>query len=367
MSRIRSFLFGTTLGAAAMFASLQFHVLRTDSGFKVLPRTPQQSLGLTYSDIRGWSADRWQDRPELARAILANGSGELIADSVAGSLRETLTENTATLDELRGFLDRTRPRNSARSRENTFVRTQKPVAENTPDSNERPIPFTATTPRPLPGGKTPADPFRKASPQEKSSRFSDTDVQQGLSGNNRTTPTQTAPVSPNRTANPAESPAAALIRQQAEEIEKRIFGNSSSDSSTTPRSGLPPQTSTLPVFEEVTASLEEQAHSLLAEARELRVANADPDNPATATSQPAPDTASTLQKVAENAAAALTMFVRNPAHAAAETNSFTTVESAPEPAPESPAEPTAKQTPVSSPATAPAESFPTTGFDPFLE
>ena len=355
MSRTRSFLIGATLGASTMFFSLQFHILRTDSGFKVLPRTPQQSLGLTYSDIRGWPADRWQDRPELARAILANGSGELIADSVAGSLRDALTENTATLDELRGFLDRTRPRNSTRNAENTVVRTQKPVVENTPDPNDRPIPFTAVTPRPLPGGKTPADPFRKANPPEKSSRFSDTDVQRGLTGSATPTLPQTAPAKPARPENAPESPAAALIRQQAEEIEKRIFGDSQADTPATPRSGLPPQTSTLPVFEEVTASLEEQAHSLLEEARQLRVADATSAAPAHTTDQPASATASALQKVAEQAAAALTQFVRSPQDSTAETTPFTT------------AEPTPIHAPASQPLTPPAATLPPAGFDPFLE
>jgi len=340
-----------------MFFSLQFHVLRTDSGFKVLPRTPQQSLGLTYSDIRGWPADRWQDRPELARAILANGSGELIADSVAGSLRETLTENTATLDELRGFLDRTRPRsrNSPRHEDNTFVRTEKPVVESTAEQNNKAIPFSAVTPRPLPAGKTPADPFRKASPPEKTSRFSDTDVQQSLTGSDRKSPLTPAPAGAARPAASPENPAAALIRQQAEELEKRIFGDSKSDTPATPRSGLPPQTSTLPVFEEVTASLEEQAHSLLEEARQLRVASAAPADPDATTGQPAAAAASALQKVAENAAAALTEFVRSPAPSAAETTPFTTAEAA------------ADQT-SASPVTGPgAETLPPAGFDPFLE
>jgi len=355
VSRTRSFLIGATLGASSMFFSLQFHILRTDSGFKVLPRTPQQSLGLTYSDIRGWSADRWQDRPELARAILANGSGELIADSVAGSLRDALTENTATLDELRGFLDRTRPRNSTRNAENTFVRTQKPVVENNPDPNERPIPFTAVTPRPLPGGKTPADPFRKANPAEKSSRFSDTDVQQGLTGAATPILPQTPPAKPARPENAPESPAAALIRQQAEEIEKRIFGDSKPETPAAPRSGLPPQTSTLPVFEEVTASLEEQAHSLLEEARQLRVADATSAAPAHTTDQPASATASALQKVAEQAAAALTQFVRSPHDSTEETTPFTTAESTP------------IHAPASQPLTPPAATLPPAGFDPFLE
>jgi len=341
VSRTRPFLIGAALGASAMFFSLQFHVLRTDSGFKVIPRTPQQSLGLTWSDIRGWSADRWQDRPELARAILANGSGELIADSVAGSLRETLTENTATLDELRGFLDRTRPRSrsSARSADNTFVRTEKPVVESTPSPGERPIPFNAVTPRPLPGGKTPADPFRKASPDEKASRFSDADVQNGLTGTAAKPDAQPpAPGSAKPAASP-ENPAAALIRQQAEELEKRIFGDSSAADSPAPRSGLPPQTSTLPVFEEVTASLEEQASSLLEEARQMRIASVAGEQQ-TAPSEPAPASASMLQKVAANAAAALTEFVR------------------------SPAPDTQQQT---QPAASSEVDLPPAGFDPFLE
>jgi len=324
-----------------MFFSLQFHVLRTDSGFEVIPRTPQQSLGLTWSDIRGWSADRWQDRPELARAMLANGSGGLIADSVAGSLRKTLTENTATLDELRGFLDRTRPRtrSSASSEDNTFVRTEKPVVESTPNPGERPIPFTAVTPRPLPGGKTPADPFRKASPDEKNSRFSDSDVQNGLKGTAAKSAAQPLAPSSARPAASPENPAAALIRQQAEELEKRIFGDPAAAESPAPRSGLPPQTSTLPLLEEVTASLEEHAHSLLEDARQMRVASVAGEQQ-TAPREPGPASASTLQKVAANAAAALTEFVRSPA-------------------------PDIQQ--ETEPANTSDVDFPPAGFDPFLE
>jgi len=341
VSRTRPFLIGATLGASAMFFSLQFHVLRTDSGFEVIPRTPQQSLGLTWSDIRGWSADRWQDRPELARAMLANGSGGLIADSVAGSLRKTLTENTATLDELRGFLDRTRPRtrSSASSEDNTFVRTEKPVVESTPNPGERPIPFTAVTPRPLPGGKTPADPFRKASPDEKNSRFSDSDVQNGLKGTAAKSAAQPLAPSSARPAASPENPAAALIRQQAEELEKRIFGDPAAAESPAPRSGLPPQTSTLPVLEEVTASLEEHAHSLLEDARQMRVASVAGEQQ-TAPREPGPASASTLQKVAANAAAALTEFVRSPA-------------------------PDIQQ--ETEPANTSDVDFPPAGFDPFLE
>ena len=349
VSRIKPFLVGTSLGAATMFFALQFHVLRTDSGFKVLPRTPQQSLGLTYADIRSWTPERWQDRPELARAILANGSGELISDSVTTALKDSLTENSATLDEFRGFLERTRTRLPGKKSETTIVKTEKPVIDS-PTQEQRAIPFNAVTPRPLPGGKTPADPFRRVAPAQNNSRFTDTDVQQGLSGHK---PNETPPATPATPANSprsSESPAAALLRQQAEEIEKRIFGDLSSETTPAPRPQLPPQTSTLPVFEEVTASLEEHAQSLLDHAQQVRLANAPESNDSTtADAQP-----SAFEKVATSAAQALTEFVRNPGFPAADTAETSSTLSQPAAAVDT----TPKQ---------PQPTTPPFDFDPFLE
>jgi len=93
-----------------MFFSLQYHVVRSESGIRVLPRTPQHSLALAWADVRTWTPSQWTDRLELARAAMAAGATDLIADSVRIPLQEEVSESAATLDELRGFLNSTRDR-----------------------------------------------------------------------------------------------------------------------------------------------------------------------------------------------------------------------------------------------------------------
>ncbi len=106
MSKVKPFLFGSLLGAATMFGAMQFHVVRSHDGFQFVPRTPQHSLGLAYADIRNWNATQWTDRPELARALMAHGSSDLIAQSVADSLADSVSAESATLDQLRTFLNK---------------------------------------------------------------------------------------------------------------------------------------------------------------------------------------------------------------------------------------------------------------------
>ena len=108
MSSIKPFLFGSLLGAGTMFVALQYHVVQSHEGFRVVPRTPQSALGLAYADVRHWDAAHWADRPELARALVAHGSTDLIAKSVASSVVESVSSEKSTLDQLRGFLNDTK-------------------------------------------------------------------------------------------------------------------------------------------------------------------------------------------------------------------------------------------------------------------
>lgn len=105
MAKHKPFLFGSLTGAACVFFALQFHVVRSADGFRVVPRTPQHSLGLAYADIRNWNTETWTDRPELARALIANGASDLIASSVADSLSDAITNDNPTMDQLTSIVD----------------------------------------------------------------------------------------------------------------------------------------------------------------------------------------------------------------------------------------------------------------------
>jgi hypothetical protein len=106
MGKAKPFLFGGLLGASTMFVAMQYHVIRSHDGFQLVPRTPQHSVGLAYADIRNWNVSQWTDRPELARALMAHGSTDLISQSVAENLADTVSTESATLDQLRSFLNK---------------------------------------------------------------------------------------------------------------------------------------------------------------------------------------------------------------------------------------------------------------------
>ena len=105
MSNAKPYLFGTVLGASAMYVALQYHVVHSHVGFQMVPRTPQHSVGLAYADVRSWTPSQWTDRPELARALMAHGSSDLISQSVATSLADSVAEENSTLDQLDSPVD----------------------------------------------------------------------------------------------------------------------------------------------------------------------------------------------------------------------------------------------------------------------
>ncbi len=256
MSKTRPFLIGTALGASAMFFSLQYHVVHSPTGLQVVPRSPQQSIGLAYADVRSWSPSQWADRPELARALMANGSGELIASSVVDSLSGGSSEDSTTLDELRSFLNK--------SRVDLVRSTLAPSGKTNPEDSAsrdsttndhedlgQPIPFPSDA-----GSRPIADPFQRRSPaassDQKPSRFSNTEVLEGLA---------------QPRSKSSGSPRGNSLIDQALEVERKIFGDQqdSQENSAAPESTS--RKSPAPLFEEVTTALENQAQQMLDEIR----------------------------------------------------------------------------------------------------
>ena len=67
---------------------------------------PKSTLGLAYADVRQWQAEQWTDFPELARALIAHGSSDLIAASVANDVADSLDPGAGTIGQLRSLLER---------------------------------------------------------------------------------------------------------------------------------------------------------------------------------------------------------------------------------------------------------------------
>lgn len=294
MSKAKPLLFGAALGASAMFFAQQYHVVHSHDGLQVVPRTPQLSLGLAYVDIRNWSPSQWVDRPELARAVMAHGSGDLISESVATTLADRVTEDSSTLDELRGFLDSTKTKKSSEADDENpgFPMNDSDSESGKEEGSDNdlfriPFPQDART-------KVPADPFRAARAEDKisdiqrdstgrsaapagsgssaSSRFSSDDVLDGFEEvsdreSDVRKPAASSGSSATRSSKPEKS-----VAVQANEMWERIAGPSSGGSSSTPKTTTtkpatkPSETDSM--FEEVTTQLENRAQEALNRAKD---------------------------------------------------------------------------------------------------
>lgn len=274
MSKAKPFLFGTALGASAMFVALQYHVVHSHDGFQMIPRTPQQSVGLAYADIRSWSPSQWTDRPELARALMAHGASDLISESVTNTLADSVSEENSTLDELRSFLNKS---DSGMTSGDTSDRPDQPESESsrdpdkkTPDNDLFRIPFPQDA-----QAAGPADPFRVARTAvnepplpTSGSRFSTADVLEGLNDD----PAQTSTVERIASGQPAATTPAKTgksVAEQAQEMENRIFGSGSKSSGKPSSKSVSNSDAAESMFEDVSTQLENRAQEALNRAKQV--------------------------------------------------------------------------------------------------
>lgn len=267
MGKAKPFLFGSLLGAGTMFVALQYHVVRSHDGFQFVPRTPQHSVGLAYADIREWNETQWLDRPELARALMAHGSGDLITQSVAQNLTEAVSSQNATLDQLKSFFDKA-PGEAADGSGGAGelklpdFQPLKPAAP----AGEQDV-FSIPFPR---DAKQPAgvDPFRMARTTEPGSPAAE--------GPNRVQdPKDSGFALPEFSRQQASAPGSAngnrksATQREADAVERQLFdppGSISPAQKPQPTDAVPAVKDVAP-FEEVTADLESRARSALSRAQ----------------------------------------------------------------------------------------------------
>lgn len=109
MTSAKPFVLGSLLGAGLVFFALQYHVIQSRDGFRLVPRAPQHSLGTAYVDARRMESADWADRPLLMQAVVAHGSTDLVTSSVADdmmdSMSSVLDSEGSSLDQVRDLLN----------------------------------------------------------------------------------------------------------------------------------------------------------------------------------------------------------------------------------------------------------------------
>ncbi len=121
MKNFKPFVLGCIAGCGVMFVALQYHIVQSHDSLQFVPRTPKSTLGLAYADVRQWQAEQWTDFPELARALVAHGSSDLIAASVANGITDSLDPDAGTIGQLRSLLNDQAPLFESEDSDNLLI------------------------------------------------------------------------------------------------------------------------------------------------------------------------------------------------------------------------------------------------------
>jgi hypothetical protein len=95
MGRFFWLLVGFAIGGGVIYGAFNYHVVKTDSGFELVPKHTT-SLGDTYVDIRKFGVSDWAAHPALSADIVAAEKTQLMGQSAAnpieGEVRNILNE-----------------------------------------------------------------------------------------------------------------------------------------------------------------------------------------------------------------------------------------------------------------------------------
>lgn len=77
---MRNFILGCIVGAAGLYGSMSFHVIRAKDGYHFVRKTAL-SFQDTYTDIRDFDPIMWREHASLAEALVKADKSQLMQDS----------------------------------------------------------------------------------------------------------------------------------------------------------------------------------------------------------------------------------------------------------------------------------------------
>ena len=81
MSRLSTFLLGVVVGAAGLYLSENYYIVRAPDNFHLVPKVAAK-LEFPYRDIRDYSVEDWKRNVSLGAAIVKAGKPEMMVDSL---------------------------------------------------------------------------------------------------------------------------------------------------------------------------------------------------------------------------------------------------------------------------------------------
>jgi len=89
MRRLMTFLMGVVVGGLLLWAALQYHLLHTNQGLKLVPKV-NAGLAKTYVDIRGFKVTDWAQNTDIVLALTNANERELMGNAADDALRNGL-------------------------------------------------------------------------------------------------------------------------------------------------------------------------------------------------------------------------------------------------------------------------------------
>ena len=89
MRRLMTFFLGMVAGGLLLYGALQFHIVRADDGFHVVPKV-EAKIAATYVDIRNFSFADWKQHTDIAAALMRAEKEELMKNAASDAINQSL-------------------------------------------------------------------------------------------------------------------------------------------------------------------------------------------------------------------------------------------------------------------------------------
>lgn len=97
MRKLSNLLIGILLGGGTVFLLSQYHLIRANDGFHMIPRQDASYVDVCV-DVRNWDASKWHEHSELMRSLIADGRDDLIVEPLSHELLNKLFRNLKSDD-----------------------------------------------------------------------------------------------------------------------------------------------------------------------------------------------------------------------------------------------------------------------------
>lgn len=82
MSRLSTFFLGMLAGAATLYISENYYVVRSQESFHLVPKVAAK-IEFPYRDIRAYTVEDWKKNVSLGTAIVKANKSDLMVDSLS--------------------------------------------------------------------------------------------------------------------------------------------------------------------------------------------------------------------------------------------------------------------------------------------